>query len=258
MEKCFVMQPFDGGVFDKRYNDIFSLAIIDAGLEAYRVDQDPKVSIPIQDIEAGIKDSRICFAEITKDNPNVWFELGYAIALGKEVVLVCSEERVTRFPFDIRHRSIITYQVESTSDFDSLRKRITEKIKAYLKKEVVLPQLTERLATVDIGGLEEHEMVCLAAMAENIDHPLSAVSPYQIKKDMDKSGFTSIAATLAIKALLEKGLVKQDEIQEWNSEPYMAYTFTQDGWDWILKNKNRFLLKKSNEVSPLGGFNIVF
>ena len=258
MEKCFVMQPFDGGVFDKRYNDIFSLAIKDAGLEPYRVDQDPKVKIPIQDIEAGIRDSRICFAEITTDNPNVWFELGYASASGKEVVMVCSEERTTKFPFDIQHRSIIRYKAESASDFENLRKQITEKIKAYLEKEELLPKLTERLATIDIGGLEEHEMVCLAAMAESIDHPLSAVSPYQIKNDMDKSGFTSIAATLAIKALLEKGLVKQDEVQEWNSEPYLAYGFTQDGWDWILKNQKKFLLKKTDKApvitSPFDNF----
>jgi len=67
------MQPFDGGTFDKRYEDTFAHAIRDAGLEPYRVDQDPKVSIPIQDIESGIRDSRICFAEITLDNPNVLF-----------------------------------------------------------------------------------------------------------------------------------------------------------------------------------------
>ena len=246
MEKCFVMQPFDGGTFDKRYNDIFSVAIKDAGLEPYRVDQDPEVRIPIQDIEAGIKDSRICFAEITTDNPNVWFELGYAYASGKEVVLVCSKERETKFPFDIQHRSIIRYSAESTSDFDSLQKQITEKIKAYLKKEEVLPQLTERLASSNIDGLEEHEMICLAAMASEVDHPQSAVSPYQIKNDMEKSGYTKIAATLAIKALLDKGLISQEEVQDWNSEPYLAYRFTKDGWDWVLKNQKKFLLKKTD------------
>ena len=255
MDKCFVMQPFDGGVFDKRYNDIFSLAIKDAGLEPYRVDQDPKVSIPIQDIEAGIKDSRICFAEITKDNPNVWFELGYAIASGKEVILVCSKERVTKFPFDIQHRSIISYSVESSSDFDMLRKQITEKIQAYLNKEVVLPRLTERLVTIDIDGLEEHEIVCLAAMASDINNPESAVSPYQIKNDMDKSGFTNIAAAIAIKTLLKKELICQEEVQEWNSEPYLAYRFTEKGWFWIIQNQKKFLLKKSNiNTNPLDNF----
>jgi len=72
MGKCFVMQPFDGGVFDKRYDDVFAPAIIDTGLEPYRVDRDPGVSIPIHDIETGIRKSDICLAEITTDNPNVW------------------------------------------------------------------------------------------------------------------------------------------------------------------------------------------
>lgn len=255
MEKCFVMQPFDGGVFDKRYNDIFSKAIIDANLDPYRVDQDPKVSIPIQDIEAGIKDSRICFAEITKDNPNVWFELGYAIASGKEVVLVCSEERETKFPFDIQHRSIIRYKVESASDFENLRKQITEKIQAYLQKEVTLPKLSELLATSsETDGLEDHVIVCLAAMAENIDHPDSAVSPYQIKNDMEKSGFTKIAATLAIKSLLDNSFISQVEVQEWNNEPYLAYKFTDKAWSWVLKNQKKFHLKQKSKSNNLDDF----
>jgi hypothetical protein len=47
------MQPFDGDKFDRRYEDVFAPAIRKAGLDPYRVDQDPKVSIPIQDIETG-------------------------------------------------------------------------------------------------------------------------------------------------------------------------------------------------------------
>jgi hypothetical protein len=87
MGTCFVIQPFDGGKFDKRYDDVFSPAIRAADLEPYRVDRDPNVSIPIDDIEKGISASTACLVDITTDNPNVWFELGYAIAAQKEVVL---------------------------------------------------------------------------------------------------------------------------------------------------------------------------
>src|SRR5688500_17614708 len=110
MPRCFVIQPFDLGKFDKRYNDICRPAIEAAGLEPYRVDQDPATSIPIEDIEAGIRGAAICFADITLDNPNVWFELGFAIAERKPIVLVCSDERHTRFPFDIQHRTVTRYQ----------------------------------------------------------------------------------------------------------------------------------------------------
>ena len=39
MSTCFVMQPFDGGPFDRRYKDVFAPAIKAAGLEPYRVHQ---------------------------------------------------------------------------------------------------------------------------------------------------------------------------------------------------------------------------
>ena len=124
-----------------------------------------------------------------------------------------------------------------------------------MQKEETLPKLSELLATSnDNDGLEEHEVVCLAAMAENIDHPEGAVSPYQIKSDMDKSGFNKIAATLAIKALLENGFISQEDVQEWNSEPYLAYKFTVNGWSWVLKNQNKFLLKKKIKPSKFDDF----
>jgi hypothetical protein len=106
MPYCFVIQPFDGGRFDKRFSDVFKPAIEGAGLISYRVDQDPAVSIPIDDIEKGIRGAAVCFADITLDNPNVWFELGYALASKMEICIVCSKERVEKFPFDVQHRSI--------------------------------------------------------------------------------------------------------------------------------------------------------
>ena len=102
MPRCFVIQPFDDGErYDKRYKDVFAPAIKAAGLEPYRVDRDPSVSVPIDDIELGIENSEVCLAEISTDNPNVWYELGYAIASKREVFLLCSKnERKTHFPFD--------------------------------------------------------------------------------------------------------------------------------------------------------------
>jgi hypothetical protein len=86
MATCFVIQPFDRDRFDGRYKDTFKPAIEAAGFEPYRVDEDPTVSIPIEHIEKGIREAAVCFAEISLDNPNVWFELGYAIALVKPLV----------------------------------------------------------------------------------------------------------------------------------------------------------------------------
>ncbi|MGD0540930.1 MAG: hypothetical protein ABSB33_05375 [Tepidisphaeraceae bacterium] len=136
--RCFVMQPFDGKKFDRRFKDIFEPAIKAAGMEPYRVDRDPSVDIPIAQIEKGIGESLACFAEITTDNPNVWYELGYATASGKPTCLVCSTERKTDFPFDVRHRGIIKYDVGSPSDFHRLRRQITSRLKAVLARDTEL------------------------------------------------------------------------------------------------------------------------
>ncbi len=134
MGKCFVIQLFDRGRFDKRYEDVFAPAIEAVNLEPYRVDRDPGASIPVETIESAIKASEACLAEISTDNPNVWFELGFAIASQREVVLVCSDERKTPFPFDVQHRNIIKYSTESTSDFKQLTAAITERLRAILTR----------------------------------------------------------------------------------------------------------------------------
>lgn len=134
MEKCFVIQPFDNDKFDRRFNDTFKPAILKTQLLPYRIDQDLSVRIPIDEIEKGIFESIICFAEITTDNPNVWYELGYAFACKKDVVMVCSEERIGNFPFDIQHRHINKYKTNSKSDFEQLEDSITQKIVALCQK----------------------------------------------------------------------------------------------------------------------------
>ena len=135
MSTCFVIQPFDDGPFDKRYDDVFVPAISEANLEAYRVDRDPSAFIPMDEVEKRIREADACLADISESNPNVWFELGFALAAGKPVVLVCLEKPDRRFPFDIQHRKIITYKTESARDFEDLKTKITDGLKAWIRKE---------------------------------------------------------------------------------------------------------------------------
>jgi hypothetical protein len=130
---CFIIQPFDnGGVFDKRFKDIFEPAILKANLLPYRIDNDLNVNVPIDEIEKSIKKSVICFAEITTNNPNVWYELGYAFACNKSVVMVCANKR--KLPFNIQHRHVIFYSTDSKSDYEMLKEQISQKIILLLKK----------------------------------------------------------------------------------------------------------------------------
>jgi hypothetical protein len=158
MGRCFIIQPFDNGrKYDKRFADTYKPAIEECGLEVYRVDKDPNSQIPIDDIDLQIRNSEICLADITEDNPNVWFEFGVAIAYHKDVILICSTERNGKFPFDVRHRTIIQYSNESSSDFDRLKQKIKEKINALMriKQKEQIGNDDRRISRLT-NGLEAH------------------------------------------------------------------------------------------------------
>lgn len=247
MPTCFVIQPFDAGKFDKRFDDVYMPAIKAAGLEAYRVDRDPGVEVPIDAIEEGIRNAAVCLADITTDNPNVWYELGFAFAAGRPVVLVCSNERTSgKFPFDIQHRTVITYKPEAPSDFDSLKLALTEKIKALLNKSEALRQLAESDQIAPTQGLTQTELMVLANLAGETALPGDMVSLYSLKADSERSGLTAIGFSLALRRLFGKGLVEiGDQYDEHQDHSYKAACLTSTGWHWVDTNESLFVLKRS-------------
>jgi nucleoside 2-deoxyribosyltransferase len=250
--KCFVIQPFDKDRYDKRYDDVLAPAIEEAGLQPYRVDRDPSVSIPIEDIEDGIRSSRVCLADITTDNPNVWFELGYAIASRKEVVLVCSVER-QRFPFDVQHRSIIQYRTDSSSDFVKLRGHITERLKAVLQKRESLEQVASIEPTTKIGELRAHEIAALVSIAKSAYIPGNGVTPNALQEDMANAGSNEIATTLAVRSLLKKELIETSDVWVSNDEAYTIYRVTDAGIEWLTQNQE-FIDTRSQAPMQTPGF----
>ena len=47
--------------------------------------------------------------------------------------------------------------------------------------------------TLSTSGFTEHEVVALAPAAQNVEHPEDHVSTFQIRRDMEASGFTPLA-----------------------------------------------------------------
>jgi hypothetical protein len=245
MPQCFVIQPFDRGTFDKRYADTFAPAITDAGLTPYRVDQDPNVEIPIEAIERGIRESAICLADITTDNPNVWYELGFALASGKSVIMVCCDERKDdKFPFDIQHRTVVNYSSKSASDFERLKTEITDRATALLKKESI-QEMAAANPLSEIGGLSQPEFTVLGVLAGESALPDHAESLGSLKNDVERAGFTAIAFGLGWRRLLGKGLVETTEVSNWDGETWEGARLTESGWRWVESHESMFSLKKA-------------
>ncbi|MFY1047614.1 hypothetical protein [Chryseobacterium sp. GP-SGM7] len=241
MKTCFVIQPFDRDKFDKRYTDVFEPAIKNSGFIPYRVDKDDAVTIPIEDIEQKIKESDLCFAEITTDNPNVWYELGYAFACGKNIVMVCSEERLGKFPFDIQHKFIITYKTASISDFNDLSQRITNKIKA-LENKIKTIEVLSNIPVQEIKGLKNHEFAILVLLMENTFSKQESFPVHMLKTEMNKSGFNDMATSVGIRSLEKLQFVSVSmEVDQWSEYPVCR--LNENGENWILDNQDKLDFK---------------
>lgn len=242
--KCFMVQPFDGGKFDKRFDDVFSPAVAASGLEAYRVDRDAGVAVPIVDIEKGIRDAVAVFVDVTADNPNVWFELGYAIAAEKDLCLVCSKERSGSFPFDIQHRRIISYAPDSPRDFTRLGEDITARLKAIIEQQAKRADITVITNEPATAGLVDYEAAALACVASGIGGLDDFVSSWVLRQEMEKAGYNQLACNVAVRGLRTKGLlVVEMQEQGSNDGPFEAYRMNDRGWDWITENTHALNLK---------------
>lgn len=250
MPTCFVIQPFDSGKFDKRFDDVYAPAIAAAGLEPYRVDRDPGVEIPIESIEEGIRNATVCLADITSDNPNVWYELGFAFASGRPVVMVCSSERTNgKYPFDIQHRAVIGYKTDSSSDFHELKNTLTIRIKALQNKSEALRQIAESDQIAPTQGLTQTELMVLAIIAGDAALPGDVITLYTLKHESERAGLTSIGFSLAFRRLVAKDLVEVMEGWDENrDEIYKTTRLSDEGWKWVDNNESLFVLKKPSHT----------
>ena len=246
MPTCFVIQPFSPK-FDKRYDEDYKPALEEAGLEPYRVDQEPTTEKLIDSIEEEIRKATICLADITTDNPNVWYELGYAFAVGRSVIMVCSNERDGDYPFDIQHRTIINYASESRSDFDKLRDEISRRAKALVEKNAV-QQIIDTQPVAPTSGLKQAEILVLAIAAGETTLPGHSVSVWSLRKDAKGAGLTGIGVSVAIRGLHQKGFVEFDQVHDQDSEElYDVVTVTDTAWTWLDSNDSLFSLFKERK-----------
>lgn len=202
--------------------------------------------MPIDAIEEGIRNAAVCLADITTDNPNVWYELGFAFAAGRPVVMVCSNERTSgKYPFDIQHRTVINYKPESASDFESLKAALTERIQALLNKTEALRQIAESDQIAPTQGLTQTELMVLAILAGDTALPGAASTVYSLKEDSERSGLTAIGFSLAFRRLAAKKLIEVgEEWDEHRDQVYSTARVTDAGWSWVENNESLFVLKK--------------
>jgi len=124
--KIFVIQPPDqasGAVYE-----LVRAAAAVASVDVVRVDYSIRERSLMEDVSVGVKSAVLIIADITRSNPNVMFEVGFAQALGKPLLLIASSSR--SIPFDLSGVRVVIYDVTIPNEFvDRLAKSISEALK---------------------------------------------------------------------------------------------------------------------------------
>jgi hypothetical protein len=113
--------------FDDRFSDIYKFGIKGAAedVDAYaeRLDEQIFVEGMLDRMFNQISRADVVVADMTGRNPNVFYEVGYAHALGKVTLLLT--QNVDDIPFDLKHRQHTVY----SGSIDVLRRELGERLR---------------------------------------------------------------------------------------------------------------------------------
>ncbi|MCI0535336.1 MAG: nucleoside 2-deoxyribosyltransferase [Verrucomicrobiales bacterium] len=115
---CFIIMPFKNEFRPVR-DTIYEAVKESARGQAIRADDIFRQGEVIDHVKEAIERADFCVADTTDNNPNVMWEVGYARALRKPVVVI--RQNTEQIPFDVRAERVFIYKLTNLA---SLRKQL--------------------------------------------------------------------------------------------------------------------------------------
>ncbi len=107
------------------WSEVIEPAIVDAGYRPIRVDKYEHSQRIDDEIIAQIRRCRFLVADFTEQKKGVYFEAGFSLGLGRNVIWMCKGSDKDNLHFDTRQYNHILYD-----DFAKARKALTDRIVA--------------------------------------------------------------------------------------------------------------------------------
>lgn len=162
--QIFVMMPFSPAL-KPVYTDHIKPITAKLGFTCSRADDFFTTKSVIDEVWSAIYYCRLCIADCTGKNPNVFYELGLAHTLGRDCVLI--SQSIDDVPFDVRHLRVIIYD-----------KYNLQKLEADLARTL---QTTFNLPEIQI--LEAEKSLPPSDVSNTTEHPLtSSIKPVQYQQ----------------------------------------------------------------------------
>lgn len=120
-EAFIVMRFSNNDENDHAYKYGIQSALKDLNIKCLRADDRVISGQLLQKVRQSIEKCRFIIAKVDSDNLNVYFELGLAMGLDKEVLLISEDNLVLQLPSDLKNWECLTYP---KGNYDELKQRI--------------------------------------------------------------------------------------------------------------------------------------
>lgn len=147
MNTCFVVSAIgsEGSEIRKRADQVLKYIIQPvcerSDFEVIRVDRIHDVDMINETIISNLKKSDLVIADLTNENPNAFFEIGYRTALNKPLIQLMEEHQ--RLPFDVAGTRTIFYQLTDPDKIEKAKDKLYETIKTVVVDKEVEDVSTE-------------------------------------------------------------------------------------------------------------------
>ena len=128
-KNVFVLMPFDDQSQTIYYN-VLRPVIESFGYSVSKADEDIRIGTVIEQIKESIRNALLVVADVSGKNPNVFYELGYAHGLEKNVLIITTNKN--DIPFDISHIRYFEYSYDP--NFENLRNKFLPIFKKNLEE----------------------------------------------------------------------------------------------------------------------------
>ena len=118
--------------FNALYTEVIEPTCEKYGLKAIRGDDIYSTGLILDDIIRSIQECFVIIADITPNNPNVFYEIGYAHGMGKATILLSDKKR-DKLPFDISGFRTLFYD-NTIGGKTAIEDRLAEHLKAITNK----------------------------------------------------------------------------------------------------------------------------
>lgn len=106
-KNCFVLMPFNPK-YREVYAEVYKPVCAANDLDCWRVDEISRPGSITRDIVEGIIDAEVIIADLTGQNPNVFYELGIAHSVGNKTIMTA--QVIADVPFDVRSYRVLVYE----------------------------------------------------------------------------------------------------------------------------------------------------